>query len=122
MILFHKDNGIYKPNSYKIEIAYVVKEIGDENLSGYKEKTYIGKYSYSNFIISNDIYCLDDSCTICNESLICLICNENMNINEFKNKCGFSFTENIATKIDTNYNSIIQTERNTLKTENDISI
>ena len=67
-ISFPKEDDIYKDNSYNIEIAYVVKETANADLTGYTQKILTGKYSNYSFIINNDIYCLDDNCVICNES------------------------------------------------------
>ena len=80
-ISFPKEDDIYKSNSYNIEIAYVLKETANADLTGYTQKTYTGKHSNYSFIMNDDIYCLDDNCVICNESSICLICNNNMNFN-----------------------------------------
>ena len=56
-INFPRIDEIYKANSYRIELAYIVKESSNDNLSFYTQKTYTGKYSNFSFIIKNDIYC-----------------------------------------------------------------
>ena len=117
IISFPKENDIYRANSFNIEIAYVVKETVNADLTGYTQKTLTGKYANYSFIINNDIYCLDDNCLICNESPICLICDNNIKINAFKNKCGFSFTTNLITEIETYYSTAIPSEKITEKIE-----
>ena len=86
-ISFPNRDGIYQNDSYNIELAYVVKESINGELASYSQKTYTGKKSNYTLILSSDIYCQDDNCILCDESLECVICKSNLNIQEFENKC-----------------------------------
>ena len=112
-ISFPEENGINKANSYRIELAYVVKETANGGLTSYTQKIYTGKYSNFSFVISNDVFCLNDSCVICNESLLCLFCKDYMNFNEFKKKCypGGEETTHLITEKETEISTVIPTEK-----------
>ena len=87
-------DGVFQNDTYYIELAYVVKESINGDLTSYSQKTYTGKYSNYSLIISNDIYCKDDSCVLCDDSLECLVCQSNFNIEEFENKCKTPIKDN----------------------------
>ena len=55
-ISFPTEEGIYKANSYTIEIAYIVRESDNGDLDSYTQKEFIGKYSNFTSVIKNDIY------------------------------------------------------------------
>ena len=86
-ISFPNKDGIYKANSFKIEFAYVVYETANNYLGSYVPKLFTGKYSNFTFIIKNNIYCFDNNCIICDDTLQCLICRGDINIKELEDKC-----------------------------------
>ena len=120
-ISFPTDEGIYKANSYTIEIAYIVKESDNGDLDSYTQKEFIGKYSNFTFVIENDIYCLDDNCLVCDNSLLCLICKENMDFKPFKEKCS-TVTDEITSEFESESESKVQTDEVTEKLETTNSI
>ena len=92
-ISFPNIDGIFKTNTYKIEFAYIVKETINWNIVTYTQKTFRRKHSNLTIIIKNDIYCENDNCVLCDDSLTSLTRNEDINFNNIENKCKTSNKE-----------------------------
>ena len=92
-ISFPNENGLFRANTYQIEFAYIVKESMNETITNYEEKTFRGKHSNYSFIIKDDIYCKNNNCFLCNDSLTRLTGNDDSNSNEIKNRCNITIKE-----------------------------
>ena len=113
-ISFPNQQGLYKTNSYKIEIAYVVYETAYTYLGSYVPKLFTGKYTNFTFTIKNDIYCFDNNCILCEDTLQCLICNGDINFKQFEEKC-LNKEDEIKTDLKTDLNTNLKTEKNNEK-------
>ena len=103
ILLSFNNKHIYESNNYSIEFAYYVKEPDYDDIklyanitdishgneenekSSYSRNNYLGKSSFFNIIINEDLTteCLNDSCTLCylNNNNKCVTCRYNYTIN-----------------------------------------
>ena len=81
---FLNTNGLYKAKTYVVKIAYVVKETENADITTYTQKNFTGKYSNFSFVLNNDIYCQEDTCFSCDESLTHLTGTKEFDINIYK--------------------------------------
>ena len=119
-ISFPNENGIFRANTYKIEFVYIVKESMNETFANYEEKTFKGKHSNFSFVLENDIYCKNDNCFLCNDSLTRLTGNDDIDFNEIKNRCNITIQETEFIPIATTQSIIEKSEINNKNIQNSI--